>query len=84
MIRILFLILALVAPFFFPWPVAALLAFIATFLFPFAGIVLGMLFDLLYFLPGAAFIPYGTLFGAAATAFVLVVQRFVKTRSIGA
>lgn len=73
---------ALVSLFIFPWPVSLVGILAASFLLPPAGIALGILMDLLYYLPGTAFFPYFTLYGAFATGLALLVRRFVKTRII--
>ena len=77
------IILALIALFIFPWQVAVIAVLGAAFLTPLAGLALGIVADLVYYVPGAAFMPYFTLFGLGATGIGFLVQRFVKTRIIG-
>ena len=74
---------ALAAPFLFPWPYAALLAFTLALAEPFAGIACGVIADALYWAPGASHAPLGTLLGFAGTLAAYLVRRFVKTRIIG-
>lgn len=81
--RVMSIILALIALFIFPWQVALIAVFGASLLTPLSGIALGIIADLVYYVPGAAFLPYFSLFGLAATVIGFLVQRFVKTRIIG-
>jgi hypothetical protein len=71
---------ALISLFIFPWQASAVMILLAAGFFPPAGIFLGVVADLVYYQPGAAFAPWFTLYGAAATAASLLVHRFVKTR----
>jgi hypothetical protein len=71
---------AILAPFFFPWPLAALAAFALALMEPAAGLALGVILDALYFAHGAAHLPACTLFGLAGTVLAFLVRRFVKTR----
>jgi hypothetical protein len=73
---------ALLAPFFFPWPLAALGAFALALMEPVAGLALGIILDALYFVPGAARLPVCTACGLAGTVLAFFVRRFVKTRII--
>lgn len=82
MMRSMAVILALIALFVFPWQVSLLAILGAALFVPAAGIALGVIADLVYFMPGAAFMPYFSLFGAGATIVALLVHRFVKTRII--
>ncbi len=75
-------LLALIALFIFPWQVSVVVIFAASFFVPPAGIALGLIGDLVYYTPGAAFVPYFSLFGIASFGIALLVQRFVKTRMI--
>jgi len=83
MMRIATFAIAFVSLFVFPWPVSYALILLASIFLPLAGVALGILLDLVYFVPGSAFVPYGSLFGLLCTVLSLLVQRFVKTRSIG-
>jgi len=76
--------IALLSLFLFPWPVSLALIAVAALFLPLSGIILGALFDALYLAPGAAFLPYMTLYGLAATAAALLVHRFLKTRIMDA
>jgi len=73
-------LLALISLFIFPWHVALVAIFIASLMVPPAGLALGLIADLVYYSPGAAFAPYFTLFGIASFCVSLLVHRFVKTR----
>ena len=80
MIRTLLPLTALLSLFFFPYPLSALLILASAIMLPVSGIVLGVAADVLYFSPGAAFMPLWSLGGIFATVLALLVQRFVKTR----
>jgi len=80
--KIMIPILALISLFIFPWQVSVLAIVVASFFVPPAGIALGLIGDLVYYTPGAAFAPYFSLFGIASFALSLLVHRFVKTRMI--
>lgn len=82
MIRILVLLSALISLFIFPWQVSLAFMFAASLFLPPAGLALGIIADLIYFVPGAAFMPFFTLFGLVFFGIALLVHRFVKTRII--
>ena len=82
MMRAMPTILALIALFVFPWQVSFVAVFIAALFMPVAGIALGIIGDIVYYVPGASFVPYFTLLGALVTAVSILVHRFVKTRII--
>ncbi len=73
-------VLALIALFVFPWQVAVLAIIGSALLMPLSGLALGVIADIVYYVPGSSFMPLFSLYGLAATALVLLVQRFVKTR----
>ena len=73
-------LIALISLFIFPWQVALVAIVGASLLVPPAGLMLGLIADLVYYTPGAAFAPYFTLFGIFSFAASLLVHRFVKTR----
>jgi uncharacterized membrane protein len=83
MMRAMPTILALIALFVFPWQVSVVAVVFAALFMPAAGIALGVIADIVYYVPGASFMPYFTLFGAGATIASVLVHRFVKTRIIG-
>lgn len=83
MLRLTALALAALSLFLFPWPVSLALMLLASLLFPPAGPLLGVLGDVLYFMPGSAPAPYFLLWGLVCFGIALLVQRFVKTRIIG-
>jgi hypothetical protein len=83
MIRIATFAIAFVSLFIFPWPVSFVAIALASIFLPFAGVALGVLADLIYFVPGSAFLPYASLFGLFCTVLSLLMQRFVKTRIMG-
>jgi hypothetical protein len=79
---VLIALLAVLAPFFFPWPLAFAIGVFASFFIPAIGIVNGGLIDLLYYtsFPGAHAFPYFTILGIIAAIFGAFVQQFIKTR----
>lgn len=83
MIRAMPTVLALIALFVFPWQVAFVGVVAAALFMPAAGIALGVIADIVYYVPGASFMPYFSLLGGAATLLSVLVHRFVKTRIIG-
>ena len=82
MIRLAAVLAAFVSLFIFPWPFSVALMLAASFFVPPAGLALGVIGDLAYFVPGAASLPYLSLYGAACTLAAVLVHRFVKTRII--
>jgi hypothetical protein len=75
-------VLAVLAPFFFPAPVAFGIAIIAALFIPAISIISGGLIDLLYFeaLHGTSLFPYFTIFGVIVALISAAVQQFLKTR----
>lgn len=82
MMRVMPTVIALIALFVFPWQVALALVVFAALAMPAAGVALGVIADIVYYVPGAAFMPYFSLFGVVATVVSILVHRFVKTRII--
>lgn len=80
MIRIVLPILTFFSLFFFPYPLSAFLILASAALLPFSGLALGVFADVLYYSPGAEFLPVWSIGGAIATILSLLMQRFVKTR----
>jgi uncharacterized membrane protein YdbT with pleckstrin-like domain len=72
------LVLALLAPFFFPLPATIMLAVIAGYFFPPLVLVIGVLLDTLYFIGKG--IPLYSLAGIAGVGIMLYVRQFVKAR----
>jgi hypothetical protein len=73
-------VLALLALFIFPWQFGLVAILGAALVTPLAGAALGLIADIVYYVPGAAFLPYFTFAGIASTCLSLFVHRFVKTR----
>jgi hypothetical protein len=84
MTRIIVITIAALGVFFFPWPYAMFLAFIAALFIPVLGLVFGLLSDLLYFSHSASHVPWATIIGAFSSAVAFFVRRFIKTRIMGA
>lgn len=81
--RIVIPLLAGISLLILPWPIAALLMLPAAYVLPVAGLLLGVLADLLYFVPGAALVPLFSLYGLAIGVGAIFVRRFMKARIIG-
>lgn len=76
--RAVVVLLALSAPFLFPWQAGMALAFAAGLVFPPLAFFIGFLFDALYH-PGHAFI-WGTFWGLAGACICWAVRYIVRTR----
>jgi hypothetical protein len=74
----LFLALASLAPFFFPWQFALAVGIIASLIVPPAAVITGGLLDILYY-DGTGF-PYFTIIGIIVAIIAFFVQQFIKTR----
>jgi hypothetical protein len=74
---------ALLAPLWFPWPLAALLMLAAGAFEPLAAPACGLLADALYFSRGVYPLPFMTLLGTAIALASYFVRKFVETRIIG-
>ena len=76
--RVLLCIIAFASPFFFPWPFVLVLGSIASYFYPWVGVVLGSTEDLLY----APSLQYhnGFFVGLLVSGTMLGVRHFVKTR----
>ncbi|GEM_PF-3150042 len=73
-------LLALVSPFFFPWPYTLLLTGLVMVRYPFVALAVGLIFDALYapsFLHGT--LPFATIGGALATTGAVFIRRFILT-----
>lgn len=84
MVRIAFFILALLSPFFFPWPVAAVFILAASLYLPVLALLGGVLYDILYYAHGAAGLPLGTVVGALGFVLAWAMHDFVKARIMDA
>lgn len=84
MMRAPVILLGVLAPFFFPWYLGAALAFLASVYLPPLALFLGVLYDVLYFVPGASLLPLGTVAGILVFFCALLVHTFVKTRIMSA
>jgi hypothetical protein len=71
-------VLALLAPLFFPAALTVAVVLIASLVVPPVGVLAGVLTDALYRTPDVP--PYATLVGLAFTIGGFIVHRFVKTR----
>jgi hypothetical protein len=71
--------LAFLSPFFFPWPLTALLALIAASITPLAPLAIGLSLDALYYVRGVSALPWWTFYGLIATLLAYGVRRFLET-----
>jgi hypothetical protein len=72
--------LALLAPFFFPWPFALGIGILASIFFPPVVILTGTFIDVLYF--SSKVFPYFTILGFVLSLISYFVHHFIKTRII--
>ncbi|HEX5774978.1 MAG TPA: hypothetical protein VFY28_03410 [Candidatus Paceibacterota bacterium] len=84
MFRIALILLSVIAPLMFPWPLSLALLLLAALSFPAIALLGGVLMDVLYFAPGAALMPWGILAGIAGFVLATVMHDFMKTRIMGA
>ena len=68
---------------FFPWPLTASFALIASFGEPLVPLAAGLFADTLYYSPQVNIVPFFTLFGALATGGALFVRSRMRTSTIG-
>lgn len=74
-----FFISALFSPFIFPWYYTATLAVLASWKYPFAALVVGIEFDVLYLPSHSSFVPFGTIIGVVVTVLAFFIQHIMKT-----
>lgn len=80
--RLIFILAAVLAPFFFPYPYTLGLSFIASLFVPALAFMIGILSDALYLVPQKGAVPYASLIGAGVSLIALIVRRFIKARII--
>ncbi len=83
MMRFVLIALAVLSPFLFPYPVTLALSFVASLFYPPLALVVGILTDLLYYVPSVAPLPLAVLTGLALSIAAFFMQRFLKTRIMG-
>ncbi|MDB5265120.1 MAG: hypothetical protein JWN64_691 [Parcubacteria group bacterium] len=83
MLRVSLIAFALLSAFFFPWPVTLIVTLVASYFMPPVALGIGVLCDLLYFVPGPGQYPMATILGVVGLVFMFLVQGFVKTRIMG-
>lgn len=81
MVRIIVIGTAFLSVFFFPYAITSILSGIASLYFPPTAILVGVLTDLLYYMPPG--IPSASLAGIALSGTAFLVRRFIKARIIG-
>lgn len=84
MVLKLFIALALLSPFFFPWPIAVALLAIVSIRVPLVALLGGVLIDVLYFVPSVAVLPLGSVLGALGFVIATLSHDFMKARIMGA
>ncbi len=70
--------LSLIGTLFFPWGYTLILTIIASYVVPVTALLVGILYDILYHVPGAYPIP-ATIIGALISLTMIVARRFVQT-----
>ena len=83
MMRGVLTIVSLLAVVVFPWPIAAVLAVLASFFVPLLAVAAGLFADTLYFAPAAGKLPLFTLCGGLVTLLSLFVRSRLKASIIG-
>lgn len=80
MMRIVVPVAALFSVFWFPYSLTLFLSFVAGVFVPWFPLVLGILSDLLYYVPSVSFLPMGTVAGLILSVISLGMRSFLKTR----
>ncbi|HYD93614.1 MAG TPA: hypothetical protein VEB18_04160 [Candidatus Paceibacterota bacterium] len=83
MIRWIVVVLALVSPLLFPYPVTLALSFAGALFVPIIGLLAGVFTDVLYYAPHPGIYPLATIAGAGISLIAFFVRRFIKARIIG-
>lgn len=84
LLRISSLLLAAIGIVAFPWPLTVFFVCIAALVVPPLALLFGVLFDILYYVPGAFPVPLYTILGLVGFIIALLVHSFVKARIMGA
>ena len=74
------LLVTLLSFFWLPWQLTVLLMIVSSVFFPLAGVVFGVLFDVIYAPVGFVDVPLGIVWGAAATMLGYGIERFIRAR----
>jgi hypothetical protein len=84
MIRPVLLLATFLSLVWMPWPVTIVFMVLTSIFIPISGIVFGLLLDIFYAPLGVSSLPYGLMWGSLATAIGFMVERFLRTRIMGA
>lgn len=79
-LRVVFVGMAFISPFLFPYPFTLALSFIASVFAPWVAVSVGLLMDAIFMIPHQHTVPLATLVGAGISFGALIVRRFVKAR----
>jgi hypothetical protein len=79
MMRSALFFLAFFGLFAFPWPYAAVIAFVLSLYVPPAGLAFGLFSDALYYTHGIG-LPIATLYGIAGSLVAYFANRFIRSR----
>jgi len=82
MIRAIFIVLAAASTLLFSWQYAAALIFIAALYVPLVGVSLGVIYDALYYAPGAGW-PIATIAGIIGSIAAFFIARLIRSRVSG-
>lgn len=67
-----------------PWQFTVVMMVVLSTTIPLAGIIVGVLIDLVYAPVGISSVPLGVLFGVVASALGYAISRFLRARIMGA
>lgn len=84
MIRPILLIATALSLFWMPWTITIACMVLTSIFMPISGIVFGLLLDIFYAPFGVSTLPYGLMWGSAASLTGFIVERFVRTRIMDA
>ncbi len=74
------LLLTLLSFFWLPWQLTVLLMIVSSVFYPLAGVVFGVLFDVMYAPVGFVGLPLGIVWGIVATLIGYGIERFIRAR----
>ena len=83
MMRGIYTIVTFVSVLLFPWPVAAVLAFVSALHLPLLPLAIGIFFDTLYYTKATGFLPLGSMCGVLVSTIALFVRSRLNPGIIG-
>lgn len=79
MIRHGLVVLSVIGVFSFPWMYTAAVIFLAALYMPYLALAFGVLYDALYYIPGAGW-PLATITGGVGSLIAVLANRFLRSR----